>query len=575
MKIVLRALLLTFLSMTIAVPAWAGFQEGADAYYRGDYQTAMSEWMPLANSGNAEAQNAIGALYDHGLGVMTDEAEAFRWYSLAANQGYPMAMRNLGTMYATAHGVPYSLEQAQLWLSKAAAAGDDVAVQRLAALPPVATPPANPVRTPLSADLSAPAPATQPAADDKFGGNSGSASLLSALDSKAAAATATAAAAATATPAAADSSADTAAAPAAATTAAGTATPAAQQQPRGLTFPPAVPAGDAATNVEAEPAPAAAPVAAVQQAAITPAPQPSGNWLLGQWEGPSLGCPPGGGFEFTSTQTRSYYQGNISVALPATYELKGDRIVVHNPGTQGSYTYRQSGPDTVTIEAAPPVMPASIIGVKYKRCGPAPSAAATQSALVPADVPPVAPTTAGTTAAADTAAAVPQPSSSDAVPATPTEDAPTGAEAQKAATTSSGWDAFERGDYAGALAIWKPQALKGDRNLQVLVGSMYDYGQGVQEDKKEALKWYLMAAQRGSGRGQFAAANLLSHGDAGPRNLVEAYKWLTLANQSLANQAGQVTPVQALELRDQISRQMSQTDIDKAQSLASNFKGQG
>ncbi|MET1027939.1 MAG: tetratricopeptide repeat protein, partial [Dongiaceae bacterium] len=414
--------------------------------------------------------------------------------------------------------------------------------------------------------LSAATPTPPSAADDKFGGNSGSASLLSALDSKAAAATATAAtaAAASATTVAAtsDSSTDAAPAPAAdpvaPTTAEAIAPSQQQQQPRGLTFPPPPSAGETSDGNSSAPAPA--DVAAVQQAAVTPTPRPaSGNWLLGQWEGPSLGCPPGGGFEFTSNQTRSYYQGTVTVALPATYELKGDRIVVRNPGTDGSYTYRQSSPDTVTIETAPPVMPPSIIGVKYQRCGAAPTAAATQSALVPASapIPPV------------------DPRPASAAPKATTDSASTASDAQRVATTSSGWDAFERGDYPGALAIWKPQALKGDRNLQVLVGSMYDYGQGVPADKKEALKWYLMAAQRGSGRGQFAAANLLSRGDAGPRNLVEAYKWLTLANQSLVDQAGQVTPVQALELRDQIARQMSQADIDKAQNLVSSFKGQG
>ncbi|TXH34769.1 MAG: sel1 repeat family protein [Rhodospirillaceae bacterium] len=116
MKIVYRAALLTFLTACAASPAWAGFQEGANAYNQGDYQTALNEWLAAANAGDPQAQNAIGALYDHGLGVLEDTAEAFRWYSMAAQQNYPLAMRNLGSMYAAGRGVPYSLQQAQLWL---------------------------------------------------------------------------------------------------------------------------------------------------------------------------------------------------------------------------------------------------------------------------------------------------------------------------------------------------------------------------------------------------------------------------------------------------------------------------
>ncbi len=32
----------------LAVPAWADFQAGVDAYQRGDYATALREWQPLA-----------------------------------------------------------------------------------------------------------------------------------------------------------------------------------------------------------------------------------------------------------------------------------------------------------------------------------------------------------------------------------------------------------------------------------------------------------------------------------------------------------------------------------------------
>lgn len=590
MKIVSRAALLAFLTACVASPAWAGFQEGADAYNQGDYQTALNEWLGLAKAGDAQAQNAVGALYDHGLGVLEDPAEAFRWYSMAAQQNYPLAMRNLGSMYAAGRGVPYSLQQAQLWLGKAAAAGDQVAVDRLAALPPVSNAPVEPVKTPLFPGEQPAAPAAAAAPPDGFGANAASANLLSALDSKAMAAASAAnqPAAATVNQSAEVTPASASVPPAAASAAAepvqadtvpaepassepakpeiaapamssSTSTAESPSQAKPLVFPRAEPMAKTAETSASIPTAAEAAVAApsLQQASVS-SPQPqAANWLLGQWQGPSLGCPPDGGMEFIAGETRSYFKGRIAVALKATYVLQGERIVVSNPGAEGSYTYHQISPDSFRIEAAPPVMPASIIGATYKRCGPAAVAMPeAKNTAVPAS-----------TTLSNSNASVSDTSTSNASDETAT--------AAKAGDVKSGWDAFEKGDYAGALAIWKPQAEKGDANLQLLVGSMYDYGQGVAKDKKEALKWYLMAARQGSGRGQYAAGTLLARGGDGLQsNLVEAYKWLTLASRSLAAQPGQVTPSHALQLRSEIARQMSKGDIAKAESLAGDFHSQ-
>jgi TPR repeat protein len=44
----------------LALPAWADYQDGVDAFDKGDYATALEEWRPLAEQGNASAQNALG-----------------------------------------------------------------------------------------------------------------------------------------------------------------------------------------------------------------------------------------------------------------------------------------------------------------------------------------------------------------------------------------------------------------------------------------------------------------------------------------------------------------------------------
>ncbi len=68
------------LLLTLAAPAWPGFDEGMAAYKRGDYATALREWRPLAEQGHNGAQNNLGLMYDNSRGVPQDYAEAAKWY---------------------------------------------------------------------------------------------------------------------------------------------------------------------------------------------------------------------------------------------------------------------------------------------------------------------------------------------------------------------------------------------------------------------------------------------------------------------------------------------------------------
>ena len=55
------------------------FQKGFSAYGAGDYQTAFEEFYPLAQVGDAIAQNNLGVMYHLGQGVAQDDAEAAQW----------------------------------------------------------------------------------------------------------------------------------------------------------------------------------------------------------------------------------------------------------------------------------------------------------------------------------------------------------------------------------------------------------------------------------------------------------------------------------------------------------------
>ncbi len=62
-------------------------------------QSAFEETKRLAEQGDAFAQYNLGIMYEDGLGVPEDDAEAVRWFRLAAEQGYAFAQFNLGSVY--------------------------------------------------------------------------------------------------------------------------------------------------------------------------------------------------------------------------------------------------------------------------------------------------------------------------------------------------------------------------------------------------------------------------------------------------------------------------------------------
>ncbi len=87
---------------------------------RGDYATALREWRPLAEQGNAEAQFNLGNMYRKGLGVPQDYAEAVNWFRKAAEQGHAKAQLFLGNMYFFGQGVSKDYVQAYMWFNLAA-----------------------------------------------------------------------------------------------------------------------------------------------------------------------------------------------------------------------------------------------------------------------------------------------------------------------------------------------------------------------------------------------------------------------------------------------------------------------
>jgi uncharacterized protein len=105
---------------TFAFAAAGQLQDGEAAYFKHDYANATRLLRPLADSGNASAQNRLASIYFWGgHGVQQDAARAAQWYRKAADHGNALAQAHLGLMYEHGYGVPTDAVLARMWLNLA------------------------------------------------------------------------------------------------------------------------------------------------------------------------------------------------------------------------------------------------------------------------------------------------------------------------------------------------------------------------------------------------------------------------------------------------------------------------
>ena len=70
------------------------------------------------------------------------------------------------------------------------------------------------------------------------------------------------------------------------------------------------------------------------------------------------------------------------------------------------------------------------------------------------------------------------------------------------------YEAFQRGDYGEARAIWSKLAYSGDVDAQFNLGTIYENGLGVEADAEQAARWYRAAASRRVDLARLALARL-------------------------------------------------------------------
>jgi len=109
---------------TARIASAGDYEDGFNAFRRGDTSTALKLLTPLATQGQVESQTMIGLIYHDGNGVNQNYAEAAKWLRRAANQKDRTAAASLGFMYLEGRGVPQDTEEAGKLIGLAAALGE-------------------------------------------------------------------------------------------------------------------------------------------------------------------------------------------------------------------------------------------------------------------------------------------------------------------------------------------------------------------------------------------------------------------------------------------------------------------
>jgi hypothetical protein len=92
----------------------------------------LADILVAAENDNVQAQMALGAMYEIGVGVARNEAQCAYWWQRASDNGHLNATKALGSMYFSGRGVPHDYEKAMALYLKAAELGHPHAIKYVA-----------------------------------------------------------------------------------------------------------------------------------------------------------------------------------------------------------------------------------------------------------------------------------------------------------------------------------------------------------------------------------------------------------------------------------------------------------
>jgi hypothetical protein len=119
-------------------------------------------------------------------------------------------------------------------------------------------------------------------------------------------------------------------------------------------------------------------------------------------------------------------------------------------------------------------------------------------------------------------------------------------------------------DYEAALHWFRRAAEGGLPAAFTAVGCFFMEGLGpVAEDPANAARWFRVGAEGGDANAQFALGGLCLWGQGVPVDPLQAFMWLNVAASTGHEKAG--------EFRDELSSQLSPTDVARAQADSTNW----
>jgi TPR repeat protein len=126
-------------------------------------------------------------------------------------------------------------------------------------------------------------------------------------------------------------------------------------------------------------------------------------------------------------------------------------------------------------------------------------------------------------------------------------------------------------DEKQAVDWYRKAAEQGYARAQLNLGLMYESGKGVLEDDKQAVDWYRKAAKQGYARAQLNLGLMYAAGEGVLQDIKQTYMWLNLARYNGAD---------TKKVFDLINSEMASKSINEAQEMSklcldSNYKNCG
>ena len=119
-------------------------------------------------------------------------------------------------------------------------------------------------------------------------------------------------------------------------------------------------------------------------------------------------------------------------------------------------------------------------------------------------------------------------------------------------------------NYTEAIKWYQLSADQNFQDGQTNLGRMYYQGKGVPQDYKQAFKWFKLSADQGDAKAQLTLGVMYSSGQGVPQDYASAHMWWNIC--------GSGGDKDCVKNRNIVEKEMSPSQIEKAQDMARNWK---